>query len=178
MDAEPPRAEKVIAAAAKLITPKTAYPWYFLPMGTLRLDDSDSCIEAGDMYYTPLLHEIGPALRIADWVFVVERKTALCKQMMKITEPEDEWDCAAFHGTAHYTFNRFKGTATNLQKVVLEFALPFCRLLRPDVMPATPPKNVLMCPYDYTRFCGEVEKARAAGFRIKVPPGLDKANPE
>jgi hypothetical protein len=164
-------ADKIIAAAVgppEIIVNK----YYFLPMGELRIDEGVECgCEIGDLYYVPVFI-ISHALRVDDWVFALERKTPEFKRALEIPDPDNEWDCVAFRGTAHYFFKKITDCA-NLRGAFLHFALPCCALLRPGIIPDTGTHKFSLFQYTKARVKDELAKASAAGFEITPAFGLE-----
>jgi len=84
----------------------------------------------GGLCYENGIYDIGPALRIKDWVFCLERMNEEGRKMFPGTM--GHWMLAAFHGMDHYNFGLVKGNTdrairgTFLVVVVTEFLPLLC----------------------------------------------------
>lgn len=111
----------------KAIATTTAVaPWQFEPRGHLYVDDKNTNSYVGELYYRNPNYETGGAIKVQDWVFVLERMTS---------EAPDTWVIAAFHGHLHYSFTEI--TASNqseLNNLLVKYVVTtYWPILYPEV---------------------------------------------
>lgn len=68
--------------------------WKFVPSGVLKINNKDLDIYVGEVYYANRLYQIRNAIKVKDWVFVLENV---------IHEPNMIY-IAGFHDNTHCTF--------------------------------------------------------------------------
>jgi len=104
--------------------------WHFVPVGDVILDDRDTGCTMGELYYENGIYDIGPAIRIKDWVFCLERMNDVGRKMFP--ENKGTWAMAAFRGMDHYNFGPVDGNTNQAIRgvfvvvVVTEFLPHLC----------------------------------------------------
>ncbi len=106
--------------------------WKFIPTGNLYIDDHDIDSYVGELDYQNSNYEIGPAIQMKNWVFVLEKMTNECRTKIVSTNDPKTWIVAGYHGQSHYSFFAIKDEAMNdaLLRYVMEKIIP---ILHPEL---------------------------------------------
>lgn len=129
----PEQRTAAIENMAQAITRNIKAQWFFEPRGTLYVNDQDTETLCGELYYDVPLFEHGPAVKVRDWVFVMERLTPVGRMMMTPDVSPDAWFICAFRGTSHYSFAKIVDKNIVLPKELLKFVvLRFWPILHPE----------------------------------------------
>jgi hypothetical protein len=78
--------------------------WQFVATGDFFVDDRDTESYAGEICYANPNYEIGPALKVRNWVFCLERMTPEARARIAPQNDPEAWVISAFHGPSHYSF--------------------------------------------------------------------------
>lgn len=128
-----------IARMAKSQTENLPSKWQFEPTGMLYVNNRDTDTMFGSIRYENTLYEFGPAIKICDWVFALERLTPEGYSLLSTTVPESTWLIVAFHGDSHYTFKVVPDTLTTRNEFVEYLLRKFWPILRPELYKQKPP---------------------------------------
>lgn len=169
---------RLVIAKAKAITDPLPSAWIFAPMGHIYIEGRDSGTLYGEVYYEHPGYEIGPALQVHDWVFVLERMRSKARAILKargIPAPAPEmWALSAFRENAHYSFYAVSGLTDERQ---LEMGL--LRQVLVDFWGILHPEDVLKkeTPFSHLPFTPEEHTARQTEEKLirfgvtGIPPG-------
>jgi hypothetical protein len=95
-------------------------------------------------------YEFGPAIKIRDWVFVLERMTDTARPVLNPAAEASAWYVCGFRQKKHYNF----GTVTdssNLQRTLLDFIIPrFWPILHPEAFVGCSPDADRMVQFSWT----------------------------
>ncbi len=106
--------------------------WHFLPLGKILLKGEDKGILLGRAFYKNTLFEFGPSLKMYDWMFMMERKTAVLRHLLGLTGP-NPWSVCAFNGQRHYTFVAVGDVNDLSRALVLSVVKMFWKWLYPGI---------------------------------------------
>ena len=103
--------------------------WTFVPTGNLYIDDCGIESYVGGLEYNNPNYEVGMAIKMRNWVFVLERMTNDCRNILASTNNPQVWVIAGFYGQAHYSFLAVKEETTEelnlaLLRYVMEKMIP------------------------------------------------------
>lgn len=109
--------------------------WHFVPIKKLVVDDRDTDSYFGSVLYDNNGYEFGSAIKVRDWVFVLERMTETFRLALAPNNSPDVWVIGAFHNNEHYSFapvvSQDQNTRTGLMvDYVIKWFWPF---LHPEV---------------------------------------------
>jgi len=90
-------------STATTSTPDLHFLWRFLPVAPLLREDGTQLDgDIGELYYANAFFDVGPALRIKDWVFVLTRLSAIGRARgLNIGVAQSHWVMAGFHADSH-----------------------------------------------------------------------------
>jgi hypothetical protein len=127
----------MIAKLASTTTPISSKSKY-IPHNKFIVYDNDEGYTRGLFSYENPLFEIGPAIQIKDWIFVIERMTPYYKNILLPNSTHNQWIVGAFNGTTHYTFDTISIRDQNiLGDVLVEYILfMFWPILHPNLFKA------------------------------------------
>jgi hypothetical protein len=97
------RRNEVVASMAVSSTKNIPVKWAFRATGAFIVNDQDTESFVGEVWYQNALFEIGPAIKVREWVFCLERDV---ESVRKIRNISDDWFISAFKGKDHFTFDR------------------------------------------------------------------------
>jgi hypothetical protein len=95
MSQDDPITQQILAMIAPENKTTPIAQWKFVPGGLLKINDKELDIYPGEVYYANSLYQIMNAIKIKDWVFVLERA---------IYDRPDMIHISGFHGNTHCTF--------------------------------------------------------------------------
>lgn len=93
---------KIVESLAGASTKNIPGQWKFQAMGKFIVNDQDTDSYVGELWYQNGEYEIGPALKVRDWVFCLERRREESRKALKLS---DDWVVSAFRGPDHFSFN-------------------------------------------------------------------------
>jgi len=166
--------ETRIAAKAKAVSHNIPGAWTFIPVGDFSINDSDCDANIGELYYENGAYEIGPTVRVRDWVFCLERMTLAGRAAypQNIIDPEI-WVLSAFHGMDHYSFDKVHvGNPESLRPVFLtiivhEFVPILCEDLF-DGKAGIPSEVILTWPFKIEPWLPDSESVRKQVEALKT----------
>jgi hypothetical protein len=85
--------QEAMRTLAMGVTENIATKWQYFPTGNLFVDDRDTNSTVGELIHNNALYLTGAAVKIRDWVFVLERLVT-----------SDRWHLSAFTGQTHWQF--------------------------------------------------------------------------
>lgn len=112
-----------IAHMAETVVPDLTATWTFEPRRTLYVNDKDNGTFCGELFYNVPIFEHGPAVKVRDWVFVMESYIPSARAVLYPDMPPDTWFLSAFRGTTHYTFYNFEKKDRVLTQELLKFVV-------------------------------------------------------
>jgi hypothetical protein len=108
--------------------------WNFIPSEKLVVDDRDTDSYCGILNYENSGYEIGSAIQVRDWVFVLERMTEQLRLVLSPQNSHDMWVIAGFHGNEHYSFvSTYDGKNTRDDTLIKYVVANFWPILHPEV---------------------------------------------
>lgn len=116
-------------------TTKLVSNWEFQPIGSIIINEHDTDSQIGGLVYSNTNYIFHGALKVKNWVFVLEKMTNEALQKLAPTSDKDMWYISAFNGNSHYTFAGFKGVdESELNVVLIEYIIDnFWNILYPEV---------------------------------------------
>lgn len=136
----PPTVEEVEAKRVRFIEQQSVtspiileVPWAFLARLSLCVNGKQEYRALlGDMSYAYSHYEFGPAIKIRDWVFVLERMTEAARLVINPVAEASTWYVCGFRQRKHYNFGKVTD-GSNLQRTFLDFVIPrFWPILHPE----------------------------------------------
>lgn len=100
------------------------------------------------------LHSNGPALRLNDWVFLLERNILHAKD----DAATDTWMLGAFKGNTHYSFGQTQSVAP-----YVDFMESTVRRFAPFIAPDIPTNPRLSVPSPGTSFPDMMKRGQRSG---------------
>jgi hypothetical protein len=94
--------DDMVASLAGASAKNIPAAWKFRRTGKFIVNDQDTESFIGEVWYANGAFEIGPAIQVRNWVFVLERDI---EPIRKEKNLNDDWFVSAFKGADHFTFN-------------------------------------------------------------------------
>lgn len=109
--------------------------WRFIPTGHLYVDNKDTNTYVGELYYGNPNYEMGGAIKVRDWVFVLEKMTSEAMNRLAPNNDPNVWVIAGFHDHSHYTFTGITASSqSELNNMLVGYiVVNFWPILHPEV---------------------------------------------
>jgi hypothetical protein len=142
-----------IRSQANTWTQRLPQKWVFVPISEVAVNDRECDCWIGELYYEHPGYQIGPAVRVKNWVFCREIATRPFWQYLLTLDllppgasPDPSWMLCAFRaGTGeHYTFRKDTsvGASEFFRSVVDQFFSILCEELFADGLVNPSPENL------------------------------------
>lgn len=105
------------------VTIKLLHEWHFLPLCGVQVNMKDSNVLVGEFVHDQPVktYECGPAMKIEDWVFVMQR--ALTDFNARLKDPL-KWYVCAYHGDMHYNLGAVDSQLEKPHEQLVDFVFP------------------------------------------------------
>lgn len=112
-----------------IVSSSNVLPWKFELLGQLYVGDRVANASIGKVHHDDSNYEFASAVKVLDWVFVLER------MISDIHNDLNKWSIGAFHDKSHYTFMQTEIPAlTNLNAYLIMYVTQnFWNILYPEI---------------------------------------------